>query len=29
VSACQCEPDNPELAERLEFLYEAMALETA
>ncbi|MGA7123674.1 MAG: DnaJ domain-containing protein [Polyangiaceae bacterium] len=28
VSACQCEPDNEELAERLQFLYEAMALET-
>jgi hypothetical protein len=27
VSACQCEPDNEELAERLRFLYEALALE--
>lgn len=27
VSACQCEPDNAELAERLLFLYEALALE--
>lgn len=27
VSACQCEPDNAELAERLQFLYEALALE--
>src|ERR1700690_648188 len=27
VSACQCEPDNGELAERLAFLYEALALE--
>ncbi len=27
VGACQCEPDNEELAERLQFLYEAMALE--
>lgn len=27
VSACQCEPDNDELAERLQILYEALALE--
>jgi curved DNA-binding protein CbpA len=27
VSACQCEPDNEELAERLRLLYEALALE--
>lgn len=27
VSACQCEPDNDELAERLQLLYEALALE--
>jgi curved DNA-binding protein CbpA len=27
VSACQCEPDNEELSERLRFLYEALALE--
>ena len=27
VSACQCEPDNSELAERVQFLYEALALE--
>jgi curved DNA-binding protein CbpA len=27
ISACQCEPDNEELAERLRFLYEALALE--
>jgi curved DNA-binding protein CbpA len=27
VSACQCEPDNEELAERLQILYEALALE--
>lgn len=27
VSACQCEPDNEELAERLQLLYEALALE--
>jgi hypothetical protein len=27
VSACQCEPDNEELAERLKILYEALALE--
>ncbi len=27
VSACQCEPDNRELAERLAFLHEALALE--
>jgi curved DNA-binding protein CbpA len=27
VSACQCEPDNEELAERLSFLQEALALE--
>jgi hypothetical protein len=27
VGACQCEPDNEELAERLRFLYEALALE--
>jgi curved DNA-binding protein CbpA len=27
VSACQCEPDNEELAERVRFLYEALALE--
>jgi curved DNA-binding protein CbpA len=26
VSACQCEPENGELAERLEILHEAMAL---
>jgi curved DNA-binding protein CbpA len=26
VSACQCEPENQELAERLAFLYEALAL---
>jgi curved DNA-binding protein CbpA len=28
VSACQCEPDNEELAERLRILYEALALES-
>jgi curved DNA-binding protein CbpA len=28
VGACQCEPDNEELAERLRFLYEALALES-
>jgi curved DNA-binding protein CbpA len=27
VGACQCEPDNEELAERLQILYEALALE--
>ncbi|MGD0677682.1 MAG: hypothetical protein ABSC94_19875, partial [Polyangiaceae bacterium] len=27
VSACQCEPYNDELAERLQILYEALALE--
>jgi curved DNA-binding protein CbpA len=27
VSACQCEPENEELAERLKILYEALALE--
>ena len=27
VSACQCEPDNAELAERLQILYEVLALE--
>ncbi len=27
VSACQCEPDNEQLAERLQMLYEALALE--
>jgi curved DNA-binding protein CbpA len=27
VSACQCEPHNVELAERLRFLYDALALE--
>jgi curved DNA-binding protein CbpA len=27
VTACQCEPENAELAERLQFLYEALALE--
>ena len=27
VSACQCEPDNEELTERLNILYEALALE--
>jgi curved DNA-binding protein CbpA len=27
VGACQCEPDNDELAERLRLLYEALALE--
>jgi curved DNA-binding protein CbpA len=27
VSACQCEPDNDELNERLQILYEALALE--
>jgi curved DNA-binding protein CbpA len=27
VSACQCEPNNEELAERLQILYEALALE--
>lgn len=27
VSACQCEPDNEELADRLQALYEALALE--
>jgi curved DNA-binding protein CbpA len=27
VSACQCEPHNAELAERLQVLYEALALE--
>jgi curved DNA-binding protein CbpA len=27
VSACQCEPDNEELTERLQILYEALALE--
>ena len=27
VTACQCEPDNEELAERLQILYEALALE--
>jgi hypothetical protein len=27
VGACQCEPDNAELAERLQILYEALALE--
>jgi curved DNA-binding protein CbpA len=27
VNACQCEPQNEELAERLRFLYEALALE--
>jgi curved DNA-binding protein CbpA len=27
ASACQCEPDNAELAERLQILYEALALE--
>jgi curved DNA-binding protein CbpA len=27
VSACQCEPHNEELAERLKILYEALALE--
>ena len=27
VSACQCEPDNGELADRLQALYEALALE--
>jgi curved DNA-binding protein CbpA len=27
VSASQCEPDNEDLAERLQFLYEALALE--
>jgi curved DNA-binding protein CbpA len=27
VGACQCEPDNEELAERLRVLYEALALE--
>jgi curved DNA-binding protein CbpA len=27
VDACQCEPDNEELAERLQILYEAIALE--
>ena len=27
ISALQCEPDNEELAERLRFLYEALALE--
>ena len=27
VGACQCEPDNQELAERLALLYEALALE--
>jgi hypothetical protein len=28
VGACQCEPDNEELAERLRILYEALALES-
>ena len=27
VSACQCEPNNAELAERLQILYEVLALE--
>jgi len=27
VNSCQCEPDNEELAERLQILYEALALE--
>jgi curved DNA-binding protein CbpA len=27
VSACQCEPNNEELSERLQILYEALALE--
>jgi curved DNA-binding protein CbpA len=27
VGACQCEPDNEELAERLQILYDALALE--
>jgi curved DNA-binding protein CbpA len=27
VTACQCEPGNAELAERLRFIYEALALE--
>jgi curved DNA-binding protein CbpA len=27
VSACQCEPDNAELAERLQIIYEVLALE--
>ena len=27
VGACQCEPDNEELSERLQILYEALALE--
>jgi len=27
VTACQCEPENEELAERLQILYEALALE--
>jgi curved DNA-binding protein CbpA len=27
VNACQCEPDNAELAERLNLVYEALALE--
>ena len=27
VTACQSEPDNEELAERLQILYEALALE--
>lgn len=27
VSACQCEPDNAELADRLSLVYEALALE--
>jgi curved DNA-binding protein CbpA len=27
VGACQCEPDNEELTERLQILYEALALE--
>jgi hypothetical protein len=27
VTACQCEPHNGELAERLQALYEALALE--